>query len=161
MRQPAAGSVSLVYETHATTLDNERGHCTGWQPGELSAQGVDERPPDWAAAGGTTASQLVVSSDLHRAVQTVEIAFAGSPVPRRLDRRLREVDFGELTGAPVDVVHAQRRRRVDEPFPGGQSYRQVTDGVLELLGELHGRATPGSGCCWSGTPPPGSPSTTC
>ena len=135
MRQPAAGSVSLVYETHATTLDNESGHCTGWQPGELSARGV-ANARQLGRRRADDGIELVVSSDLHRAVQTVEIAFAGSPVPRRLDRRLREVDFGELTGAPVDVVHAQRRRRVDDPFPGGQSYRQVTDGVLELLGEL-------------------------
>ena len=135
MRQPAAGSVSLVYETHATTLDNESGHSHGVAAGRAVGAGRDER----ARLGDRRRDdgiELVVSSDLRRAVQTVEIAFAGSPVPRRLDRRLREVDFGELTGAPVDVVHAQRRRRVDDPFPGGQSYRQVTDGVLELLGEL-------------------------
>ena len=127
-------AVRLVYETHSTTLDNEAGVCTGWAPGELSAAGVrnaeelgDRRRDD---------VDLVVSSDLHRAVQTVEVAFAGSPVPRRTDRRLREVDFGELTGAPVDVVHAQRRTHVDRPYPGGQSYRQVAEGVRELLGEL-------------------------
>jgi broad specificity phosphatase PhoE/ribosomal protein S18 acetylase RimI-like enzyme len=129
--------VQVVYETHATTYDNERGVATGWLPGELSPAGVanarelgDRRRDDGL--------DLVVSSDLARAVDTVELAFAGSPVERTTDVRLRECDYGELTGAPVEVVHAQRRARVDEPYPGGQSYRQVTAGVGALLAELRG-----------------------
>jgi broad specificity phosphatase PhoE len=125
----------LVYETHATTLDNEAGRCTGWQPGELSSAGV-ENAVELGRRRRNDGIDLVVSSDLHRAVQTVEIAFEGSPVPRRTDPRLRECDFGELTLAPVEVVHAQRRDRVDLPFPGGQSYRAVSDGVRDLLDEL-------------------------
>ena len=127
-------AVRLVYETHSTTVDNEAGVCTGWAPGELSAAGI--RNAEELGARRRHDVDLVVSSDLHRAVQTVEVAFAGTQVPRRTDRRLREVDFGELTGAPVDVVHAQRGAHVERPFPGGQSYRQVVDGVRELLGEL-------------------------
>jgi broad specificity phosphatase PhoE/GNAT superfamily N-acetyltransferase len=128
-------AVRLVYETHATTLDNEAGVCTGWRPGALSDAGF-RNAVQLGARRRDDGVDLVVSSDLRRAVQTVDIAFAGSPVRRQTDRRLREVDFGELTGAPVDVVHAQRRQHVDEPFPGGQSYRQVVDGVRHLLTEL-------------------------
>jgi broad specificity phosphatase PhoE len=128
-------AVRLVYETHATTVDNEAGRATGWDPGELSPAGVEN-----ARALGRRRRDdgidLVVSSDLHRAVQTVELAFGAAGPPVRTDARLREVDFGELTGAPVDVVHDQRRRRVDEPFPGGQSYRDVVRGVAGLLDEL-------------------------
>ena len=127
--------VSLVYETHSTTTDNEAGRCTGWQPGELSAAGV-ENARELGRRRRDDGVDLVVSSDLHRAVQTVDVAFAGSTVARRTDPRLRECDFGELTGAPVEVMHAQRRARVDTPFPGGQSYRQVTDRVAKLLAEL-------------------------
>ena len=129
------GRVSLVYETHSTTTDNEAGRCTGWQPGELSAAGV-ENARELGRRRRDDGIDLVVSSDLHRAVQTVDVAFTGSTLARRTDPRLRECDFGELTGALVEVVHAQRRARVDTPFPGGQSYRQVADGVAELLGEL-------------------------
>jgi broad specificity phosphatase PhoE len=32
-------TVELVYETHSTTVDNERGVATGWLPGELSDEG--------------------------------------------------------------------------------------------------------------------------
>ena len=127
-------AVRLVYETHSTTLDNEAGVCTGWAPGALSATGIRNAEELGDRRRGEV--DLVVSSDLHRAVQTVEVAFAGTRVPRRTDPRLREVDFGELTGNAVDVVHARRRAHVERPFPRGQSYRQVVDGVRELLGEL-------------------------
>jgi broad specificity phosphatase PhoE len=32
-------AISLVFETHSTTVDNERGRATGWLPGLLSEQG--------------------------------------------------------------------------------------------------------------------------
>jgi broad specificity phosphatase PhoE/GNAT superfamily N-acetyltransferase len=127
--------VQIVYETHATTVDNENGVATGWLPGELSATGRDNAR-DLGRRRRDDGIDLVVTSDLARAVHTVEIAFAGSDVPVSTDPRLREVDYGELNGAPVEVVHPQRRARVDTPFPGGQSYRAVTTGVRRLLDEL-------------------------
>ena len=36
-------TVTLIYETHSTTLDNERGIATGWLPGELSEAGPGRR----------------------------------------------------------------------------------------------------------------------
>lgn len=128
-------TVHLVYETHATSTDNEAGVATGWQPGELSPTGV-EHARELGARRRDDGLDLVVSSDLHRAVQTVDIAFEGSTLPRRTDIRLREVDFGQLTGAPVEVVHAGRRSCVDAPYPGGQSYREVVHAVRLLLDEL-------------------------
>jgi broad specificity phosphatase PhoE len=32
-------TLSVVFETHSTTVDNERGVATGWMPGELSERG--------------------------------------------------------------------------------------------------------------------------
>ena len=127
--------VQIVYETHATTVDNENGVATGWLPGELSATGRDNARELGCRRRGD-GIDLVIASDLARAVHTVEIAFAGSDVPVSTDPRLREVDYGDLNGAPVEVVHRQRRERVDTPFPGGQSYREVTTGVRTLLDEL-------------------------
>jgi 2,3-bisphosphoglycerate-dependent phosphoglycerate mutase len=46
------------------------------------------------------------------------------------------VDYGELNGAPVDAVERERPLRVDEPFPGGESYRDAVARVEELLDEL-------------------------
>lgn len=128
-------AVQVVYETHATTYDNERGFSTGWLPGELSPAGV-QNAKDLGVRRRDDGFDVVISSDLARAVATVDLAFAGSTVPRATDVRLRECDYGELNGAPVDVVHALRRECVDEPYPGGQSYRQVVAAVDGLLDDL-------------------------
>jgi broad specificity phosphatase PhoE len=63
-------SVEVVFETHATTDDNEAGIATGWLPGRLSAAGRDqsrelgERRRDDGLA-------IVFTSDLRRAVERV------------------------------------------------------------------------------------------
>src|SRR5579884_3390211 len=45
-----------------------------------------------------------------------------------------ECDYDELNGAPV--AQLDRRRHVDEPFPGGESYRDVVARTASLLREL-------------------------
>ncbi|RBQ14350.1 histidine phosphatase family protein [Spongiactinospora rosea] len=128
-------AVTLVYETHSITTDNETGIATGWLPGELSARGralaaeLGERRRD-------DGIDVVYSSDLRRAVQTAEIAFAGSAVPLRQDRRLRECDYGELNGGPVARLAGRRAGYIDRPWPGGQSYRQVTAETAAFLADL-------------------------
>jgi broad specificity phosphatase PhoE/GNAT superfamily N-acetyltransferase len=128
-------AVQVVYETHATTADNENGIATGWLPGALSATGRDNAR-ELGRRRRDDGVDVVISSDLARAVETVEIAFAGADVPVITDQRLREIDYGDLNGAPVDVIHAQRGDRIDSPFPGGQSYRETTEAMSELLDEL-------------------------
>jgi broad specificity phosphatase PhoE len=128
-------AVELVYETHSTSTDNERRIATGWLDGELSERGRkqahelgERRRNDGIAA--------VYVSDLGRAVETARIAFDGSGIPVHIDPRLRECDYGELNGAQVEQVTAVRRRRVDEPFPGGESYRQVVERMRLFLDDV-------------------------
>lgn len=78
----------------------------------------------------------MLCSDLHRAVQTADIAFGGTGIPVRTDPRLREINYGELNGMPVTRLDAERPHRVDVPFPGGESYRQVVDRTADLLEQL-------------------------
>ena len=128
--------IELVYETHSTTVDNETGIATGWLEGQLSDKGrrqaaeLGERRRDDGLAA-------VFASDLGRAIETAEIAFAGSELPVHQDWRLRECNYGELNGAPAaDIDEAGRVRRIDEPFPGGESYRQVVDRTRDFLNDL-------------------------
>jgi broad specificity phosphatase PhoE len=128
-------AVEIVYETHALTTDNEAGISTGGLPGRLSAEGVREaldlgerrRHEDIAA---------VYTSDLHRSVETARIAFPGGRPPIHQDPRLRECDYGDLNGGPSALVDAERARRIDTPFPGGTSYRQVLDATESFLRDL-------------------------
>lgn len=121
---------TLIYETHATTLDNEQGIATGWLPGELSAAGRLEAKELGARRQGV---DVVFSSDLPRAVQTVELA--GLAVPHFIDWRLRECNYGELNGAPRAELEP-RQARVDVPFPGGQSYREVVELTRSFLSDV-------------------------
>ena len=127
--------VDIVYETHSISVDNERGIATGWRAGELSETGrklaseLGRRRRDDGIA-------VVYSSDLGRAVETAEIAFGGTGIPLRLDPRLRECDYGELTGMPSERLRDELPRRVDVPYPDGESYRQVAERVQGFLHDL-------------------------
>jgi broad specificity phosphatase PhoE len=127
--------IELVYETHSITVDNEAGIGTGWLPGRLSETGRD-----LARALGDRRREdglaVVFSSDLARAVETAEIAFGDSGIPVRKDSRLRECNYGELNGRPIPEINAERVRRIDEPFPGGESYRDVVDRTRGFLDDL-------------------------
>ncbi|BCL16695.1 histidine phosphatase family protein [Micromonospora sagamiensis] len=111
-------AVDIVYETHSLTIDNETGRATGWLPGTLSPQGR-RLARDLGVRRPADALDAIFCSDLARAVETVEIAYAGWPAVARRDRRLRECDYGELNGMPVEELDRQRPGRVDVPFPGG------------------------------------------
>jgi 2,3-bisphosphoglycerate-dependent phosphoglycerate mutase len=132
--------INIVYETHSITEDNESGHATGWLGGRLSARGRD-LAADLGARRRDDGLAAVFSSDLRRAAETTEIAFGGSGLPILYDWRLRECDYGDLNGAPVGVVHAYRDR-LDEPYPGGESWRQAVARVGRFLDDLPTR--------WSG-----------
>jgi len=127
--------VEIVFETHALTTDNERGVATGWLGGTLSARGR-AFAAELGARRRPDGVDVVLVSDLARAVETARIAFAGSGIPIVLDARLREVDYGRLNGAPASAVEAERARRVEVPFPAGESYRDVVRRVAGLLAEL-------------------------
>jgi broad specificity phosphatase PhoE len=131
-------AIELVYETHSTTTDNEDGIATGWLEGSLSetgrgfARALGERRRDDGIAA-------VFTSDLGRAVETVEIALGGSVIPVLKDWRLRECNYGELNGRPVVEIDAEKLRRIEEPYPGGESYRDVVERVRSFLGDLSPR----------------------
>jgi broad specificity phosphatase PhoE len=128
-------AVEIVFETHSTTEDNENGIASGWLPGRLSSTGrqyaadLGKRRRD----GGFAA---VFVSDLQRAVETVEIAFAGSAMPILKDWRLRECDYGLMNGAPSAEVHGDRIAHLEVPYPEGESWRQATDRAGRLLTDL-------------------------
>lgn len=125
-------AVDLVYETHQWSTDNESGRATGWLDGRLSERGIAECA---RLRERRRSADVVVCSDLRRAVETAEVAFGGL-LPIVMDPRLREVDLGDLNGAPVTEVEALRASRVDIPFPGGESYRDVVVRTRDLLRDL-------------------------
>jgi 2,3-bisphosphoglycerate-dependent phosphoglycerate mutase len=128
-------SIEVVFETHSTTEDNEQGRATGWLPGRLSARGR-EQARQLGRRRADDGVSAVFSSDLARAAETAAIAFAGSPIPVLHDWRLRECDYGARNGSPASELHASRPWHVDQPYPGGESWRQAASRVSRFLADL-------------------------
>jgi broad specificity phosphatase PhoE len=126
--------LELIFETHSLTVDNERGIATGWNDGELSETG-ERLAAELGRRHRADSPSAVCTSDLARAVRTAEIAFGGTDVPIIQDSRLRECDYGELNGASVERIDAERLQRISTPFPGGQSYEQVVEQVRGFLAD--------------------------
>jgi 2,3-bisphosphoglycerate-dependent phosphoglycerate mutase len=125
--------IELVFETHATTEDNDHGRATGWLPGRLSVAGREQarslglrRTDDGLSA--------IFTSDLGRALETVAIAFAGSDIPVMHDWRLRECDYGTQNGGPA--AELDRARHVDLPYPSGESWKAAIARVGRFMNDL-------------------------
>lgn len=128
-------SIEIVYETHSSSVDNERGFGTGWLDGELSERGR-ELAEELGRRRRDDDIAVVFTSDLGRAVETAEIAFGASTIPIHTDWRLRECNYGDLNGQPLSRFEGEPPRRIDVPYPNGESYRQVVERVRDFLGDL-------------------------
>ncbi|HEX2382632.1 MAG TPA: histidine phosphatase family protein [Acidimicrobiales bacterium] len=128
-------AIEIVFETHSTSEDNERGRATGWLPGRLSpvgreqARAMGERRRDDGLAA-------VFTSDLARAIETTAIALEGTSIPVFHDWRLRECDYGNRNGMPVAELNRDRRAHVDQPYPSGESWRQAVARVGRFCEDL-------------------------
>jgi 2,3-bisphosphoglycerate-dependent phosphoglycerate mutase len=125
--------VAVVFETHSTTEGNDAGIATGWLPGKLSARGR-EQAAELGERRRKDGLDVVFTSDLGRAIETAEIAFAGSPLRLVADEHLRECNYGELNGT-AEPLH-DRASHLDDAYPGGESWRQAVARVSGFLEEL-------------------------
>ncbi len=127
--------IELIFETHATSVDNERLIASGHFDVELSPLGCAQA----AELGVRYRAENLdtgLCSDLQRSYRTAEIAFAGRGLPVHRDPRIRECDYGAWTRRPAAEIDAERVRRIFEPFPGGESYAEVAARTRDLLREV-------------------------
>lgn len=130
-RQPT----QIIFEAHATSVDNARGHASGHADPPLSDVGRAQAI-QLGLRYMDIAVDAVFCSDLVRARQTAEIAFATRTINIYSDPRLRECDYGALTQAPELRIAQERSRRVSDPYPGGKSYSDCAREVRAFLDEL-------------------------
>lgn len=127
--------VSVVFETHSWSEDNDCGIATGWHHGRLSSEGRhlagelgDRRSDDGI--------DIVFTSDLRRAVETAEIAFAGTDTPILHDWRLRECNYGAGNGMPAAQLHRNKARYITTPYPEGESWTRAVERVGWFLDDM-------------------------
>ena len=128
-------STDIVYETHSWSEDNDRGIATGWLDGRLSERGR-RLAEELGRRRQRDGIAHVFTSDLGRAVETSVIAFAGTALPITRDARLRECNYGQWNGMPVVRLVGERLLHIDDPYPDGESYRQVARRVATFLADL-------------------------
>jgi broad specificity phosphatase PhoE len=127
--------VTLVFETHATSLDNEAGLASGWFDVDLSPTG-EEQARELGVRRRNDDLAAVFCSDQRRAWRTADIAFGDRAIAILRDARLRECDYGELTRRPTLDIDRRRALHVAAPFPGGESYQQAAARVAAWLRDV-------------------------
>lgn len=123
--------VTIIFEAHSTTTDNEAHRSSGWNDVELSELGVRQSyelgerylEDEFAA---------VFCSDLQRSYKTAELAF-GEKYKIIKDKRLRECNYGDLSGHPSQEVDVQKPLRINVPFSNGESYEQTSQRIKDFL----------------------------
>lgn len=129
--------VTVWFESHGTTPDNEARRSSGWGDVDLSELGrrqaaeLVERCRD----RGLTA---IFCSDLQRSVKSAIPLANALRLPIYIDSRLRECDYGDMEGAPSSVVETERPNRISKPFPNGESYKQCLERMESFFDWLRG-----------------------
>jgi broad specificity phosphatase PhoE len=126
--------ITITYYVHGTTPDNENHIATGWLPGKLSELGL-KQTKILAQQVASRHYDAVICSDLHRAVQTAEMAF-GNKYDVIPDARLREANYGDWNGQPDSLFKHRHADFITENYPNGESYKDVEKRIRALCDEL-------------------------
>ncbi len=124
--------ITIIFEAHSTTIDNEAKRASGWNDIDLSELGL-QQAYELKDRYLKKHIDAIFPSDLQRAVKTAIPLAAAKHIPIYPDERLRECDYGDLTQAPKQDVDAQKALRVETPFPNGESYQECAQRVKDFL----------------------------
>ncbi|MCD6546988.1 MAG: histidine phosphatase family protein [Nanoarchaeota archaeon] len=122
--------VKITYFVHGTTPDNLNSIASGWSNVGLSELGI-KQSEELRRLIKDKKFDAVFSSDLKRAVQTAEIVF-GKVIK---DKRLREINFGDLTGSDFKEIEKRMEEFIEKPFPNGECYKDVERRIRDFLNE--------------------------
>jgi broad specificity phosphatase PhoE len=133
----------LTLIRHGLTDWNSSGRFQGHSDVPLSSEGREQAALLREYATTFTDLDVLVSSPLLRARETAAIVF---PHARPIeDERLRELHFGSFEGRTIEEnrSHPEWGTWFEDPFdrptPGGESYRQLRERVVEWFDEATSR----------------------
>ena len=126
--------MKIYFATHSTTKDNENDKASGWDDAELSALGI-QQSKKLKGYFRDIKIDVICCSDLRRALETIKIAFRDE-LPVIIDKRLRELNYGDFNGKSKKIVDKMKTERINMPFPKGESYQQAITRVQGFFKEL-------------------------
>ncbi len=126
--------IKIIFETHATSVDNEAGIASGWNDAKLSSLGEEQALQLFERRKESNFS-AIYCSDLQRSYKSSQV-FETLNIPIIRDKRLRECDYGDMNGEDAELVKSERIKRIDVPFPNGESYTDCINRMGEFLEEI-------------------------
>jgi broad specificity phosphatase PhoE len=141
----------LILIRHGQTAWNAEGRWQGQTDVPLNSYGLEQAQriaTELAGAG----IQIIYTSDMQRALQTVEPLVRRSGLPMRIDPRLREIHQGDWQGLLVSDIVARYgelfyRRQADPAAvapPGGETIEQVRQRAYKVFDEILDRHPDGT-----------------
>ena len=128
--------ITIYYQGHAQTLDMVHGVASGHSDTALSDYGREQAAADYRARYDGINFDAAYTSDMSRAYDTAKLMLNGEPIRITKDARLRECDYGDMTGGPRAEIEAMRAEHLREPFPNGESYAQVIERMSRFVAHL-------------------------
>jgi len=120
--------LKITYFVHGTTTDNAKHLASGQADVELTELGIKHALMNKAGLPGKK-FDVCFCSDLKRAVDTAKLVFEGT-IPIVIDKRLREVDYGDFTQKKKDWAILDY---ISQSYPKGESYKDVEKRILAFL----------------------------
>ena len=127
--------IDIIFESHGTTFDNEKHLASGQFDIALSPLGV-KQAKELGERYKNVKFDVIFCSDLQRSYKTAEIAFYNRGFQIIKDKRLSECDYGGLTQHQSSEVDPEKQKRIDEPFPNGESYEQCAARIKSFLEDI-------------------------
>lgn len=127
--------ITILFESHGITLDNEAQVASGHFDVELSKLG-QEQAQELGRRYHSISLDAIFCSDLKRSYETAKIAFEKQNIPMVIDKRLRECDYGDWTRYPSNFIDQEKENHIRMPFPNGESYEQTSDRMKLFLEDL-------------------------
>lgn len=127
--------VTIIFEAHGTTLDNEAHLASGHFDIELSPLGI-QQAKELGIRYQKDEIDVIFCSDLQRSYRTAMFAFRGRDIPILQDSRLRECDYGDWTRKSSDKIEKEKGRHLYSPFPHGESYEQTATRIKLFLKDV-------------------------
>jgi alpha-ribazole phosphatase len=136
----------LLLVRHGETEWNQTGRYQGHS--DISLSDTGHRQADALKKRLSNESiEAVYSSDLKRAVQTAQIIMSAHNTELTTCEELRELNFGKFEGLTFEEIKKDRiqhnwwtANHLDEKIPNGESIRDLTNRVSQLVGRLDRQA---------------------